>query len=270
MKQIYDIRTSERALKTLIELTGVDKCIWKKYIGHEREYRYTDDLVLDVAKSFGRIPKHYCDLEFIYFHVTTSANECSAFRKYGIFDLQKAYLCQESELRSFLDEHGVEINLNEKMLIYRGKQHDISYNAGTYTRFETPEHYCGSIGRKFYYDYTSCGFLSVWENSEYGGQVNWRPEILSDIDSLLHLKLSYKWAETHMPFEIVAKIDGNGIVYDGDDNQTEEEKVANYLTKAYDMAFAEPFEHILLLKNHVQIPPSDIIEIKPLTHWQRC
>lgn len=40
-----------------------------------------------------------------------------------------------------------------------------------------------------------------------------------------------------------------------------------YLTIAYDIAFGEPFEHIILMKNGVQISPDRIIEIKPLTYW---
>ena len=41
-----------------------------------------------------------------------------------------------------------------------------------------------------------------------------------------------------------------------------------FLTMAYDTAFGEPFEHVLLMKNGVQIPPTDIIEIKPLSFWR--
>lgn len=44
-----------------------------------------------------------------------------------------------------------------------------------------------------FYDYTACGFLSVWERSPYGGQVHCRPEILWDIDNLLRLDLSGEW-----------------------------------------------------------------------------
>jgi len=44
----YDIRSSANARKTLVGLSGVDISTWEKYVGHEREYRYTDDLVEDV------------------------------------------------------------------------------------------------------------------------------------------------------------------------------------------------------------------------------
>lgn len=264
---IYDIRTSETAFQTLVNLSGVEASKWSRYVGHEREYEYTDLLVEEVIKSYGHLPRRYTDFEFVYFHITTSANECRAIRKYGILDLQKAYKCPESELRIFLDDHDIFIDTDKCTLSHQGKVFDISYHSGKRTREDTLERYCWAIGRKFYYDYTTCGFLSVWEHSAYGGLVHCRPEILMDIDNLLALNLSQEWMFSHSPYEIVVKVDGNKIIYDGDDEKSDEEKVLDYLTRAYDTAFGNPFEHILLLKNGIQIAPSDIIEIKPLTHW---
>ena len=199
---------------------------------------------------------------------TTSANECEAIKKYGILDLKQAYLCVESELRVFLDRHGIIINIEGALLTYKGKAFDISYNAGNCPRTDTQEYLCWSIGRKFYYDFTTCGFLSVWERSPYGGQVHCRPEILWDIDNLLGLKLSEEWEQSHFLYEIVAQVNGFDIVFDGDDDQSDKDKVLMYLTMAYDTAFGEPFENILLMKNGIQISPDRIIEIKPLTCWR--
>ena len=66
-----------------------------------KENIYTDDLVEDVINTYGQIPKNYSD--FVYFHVTTSANDCASIKKYGILDLKQAYLCKEAEIRIFLD-----------------------------------------------------------------------------------------------------------------------------------------------------------------------
>lgn len=49
--------------------------------------------------------------------------------------------------------------------------------------------------------------------------------------------------------------------------QDSNEKILNYLTKAYTTAFGAPSEVIVLLKNHIQIPPSKILAIKPLSCW---
>ena len=59
------------------------------------------------------------------------------------------------------------------------------------------------------------------------------------------------------------------IIYDGDDGRNDTEKVIYYLTKAYDTAFGTPREEILLIKNDLQIPPQNIIDISPFVHWQR-
>lgn len=268
MSMIYDIRSTEYAQQTLSILTGVSLSIWQKYLGHECDYTYTEDLVADVIERYGHCPISYRDFDFIYFHITTSANECCSIQRHGLLDLKQAYSRQDSELRIFLENHGIHINLDEQILVYGDQTFDIAYHSGERPMRNGIEQYCWAIGRKFYYDFTSCGFLSVWERSPYGGQVHCRPEIIGDIERLLNLPLSRKWTQTHNPFEVVAKVNGDKIVYDGDDEQDERDKVLNYLTKAYLTAFAEPSEEILLLKNNVQIPPEDIIEIRPLSHWR--
>ena len=265
---IFDIRTIESARQTLTSLTQVPIGIWEENICREKEYRYVDDFVESMASTYGVIPDSYKKFEFIYFHVTTSANQCLSIRKHGIMDLRKAYLCKDSELRKFLDANGVYINIDKEMLTYKNSEFDISYYPYA-PRTNTKNRSCWAIGRKFYYDFTTCGFLSVWESSPYGGQVHWRPEILMDIDNLLNLNLSNKWASMHIPYEVTAMVSGEKIVYDGDDEQSEKEKVICYLTKAYLTAFGETSEEVLLLKNNIQIPANDIIEIKPLTHWSK-
>lgn len=264
----YDIRTTEYAQQTLTNLTGVPISVWERYFGHEHKYKYTDYLVSDVINSHGFLPRSYRDFEFVYFHVTTSANRCASFWKHGILDLRQSYLCHDSELRAFLEKHDIHINIDDSILIHRGHEFDITY--GDCPRQDREAYKRWSIGRKFYYDYTTCGFLSVWERSSYGGQVHHRPEILMNIDDLLGLNLSREWISTHDPYEIVAKVSGEKIVYDSDDDQSDEDKVLNYLTKAYWTAFGEPSENILLIKNNVQIPPADVLEIKPLGYWKDC
>lgn len=262
---VYDIRTTENAKQTLVNLTSVPLSVWESYAGREHEYKYTDDLVLDVIKKHGHLPKDFRAFQFVFFHITTSANKCASFFKHGILDLNKSYLCADSELRCFLENHGINIDLDARMLMYMGKKYDITF--GRCPREDTKAYYCWSVGRKFYYDYTACGFLSIWERSPYGGLVHRRPEILSDIDNLLELNLSDRWETTHTPYEVVAKVSGDRIVYDGDDELSDTDKVIGYLTNAYCTAFGAPSEKVLLLKNGIQIPPTDILEVKPLEYW---
>lgn len=99
--------------------------------------------------------------------------------------------------------------------------------------------------------------------------VHWRPEILYNIDELLGLRLSYKWAETHISYAVVARVGGDKIVYDGEENKSDKDKVIDYLTRAYKTAYYEPDEQILLLQNNIEIPPSDIIKISEFKCWNR-
>lgn len=263
---VYDIRTSENALSTLVNLTGVDSSIWEENLHRRSQFRFDDDLVEDVISRYGHFPTAYENWSFVYFHVTTSANRCVSFKKHGILDLRNSYLCKDSEFREFLDSKGIEIDIESRILSYGKHVFDITYGECP-SRMNKTDHACWSVGRKFYYDYTTCGFLSVWNRSPYGGNVHCRPEILSDIDNLLGTNLSREWEVTHKPYEIVAIVPGTAIVYDSDDLQSDNEKILNYLTKAYTTAFGAPSEVIVLLKNHIQIPPSKILAIKPLSCW---
>lgn len=262
----YDIRTPEYAMETLERLTGVPERIWEQCFVDEKKYQYPEDFVEAVVRNYGNMPQTYTDFEFIFFHITTSSKGCEAIRKDGILDLQNAYKNMDSELGVFLEERGIIIDIERQLLLYGGREYDISY--GKRPRQGTEEYNCWSIGYKFYYDYTVCGFLSVEERSPYGGRVHLRPEILLDIDNLLELGLSYEWEQEHEAYEVVARVSGDKIIYSGYDEQTDEEKVINYLTMAYMTAFYGTREREVLLKNGVQISPDKVMEIRPLSHWK--
>ena len=97
--------------------------------------------------------------------------------------------------------------------------------------------------------------------------VHKRPEILEDIDRLLGTSLSKEWKSTHVPYEIVAKVKGKNIVYEGYEEDDLYRRTINYITKAYWSAFHSIDEEILLMKNNICIPPEDIIEIKRFDTW---
>lgn len=265
---IFDIHTKQAAQQTLFRLTGISSEIWERDLHHECDFMLQDDFVEDMISKYGnrRLPSSYMDMTFVFFHVTTSADGCAAIIQNGLLDLNYAYKCKESELRRFLDSHDINIDLESAILYYQGHEYNIYY--GMCPRNHRSEEYkCWSVGRKFYYDYTICGFLSAREHHPYGGQVQRRPEILWDIDELLKTRLSDEWEQTHRPYEIVAKVCGENICYPYDDNVPERDKVMAYVVMAYNEAFYESGENILLLKNEVHIPPADILEINPLSIW---
>lgn len=261
--RLYDIRDSNSALHTLEELTGVERSIWKNGPQHQAEFEYDEKLVESIIESHGHFPDDYETWTFVFSHITTSAEDCESIRKEGILDLKRAYSCPDSELRRFLTEKGVLISLSEHALSYQKKLYDISYgrcppasSGKAYARW--------SIGRKFFYDFTVCGFLSVKDYNAYLGYVHRRPEILSNIDDLLGLNLSREWELNHSPYEIVAEISGTDILCEND-TLCPKDKTLNYLLKAYHGAVNPPSEEIILLKNDIQVPPEQIKIINPLT-----
>ena len=264
---IYDIRTTELARQTLVNITGVPLAVWEENIIHEDNFRYIDDYMADMINTYGHLPKSYTEFEFIYSHITSSANGCLSYRNNGILDLRQSYLCAESELRQFLNQHNIYIDLENCILRFYEKEYDISHYPNR-PRTRCIESKCWAVGRKFYYDFTTCGFLSVSYNHPYGGMVHHRPEVLYDIDNLLGLNLSEIWHLTHDSYEVVAKVNGNQIIYDGEDYYSDKEKVLDFLVRAYNTAFGMPTEQVLLIKNNVQIPPENILEVKPLEFWK--
>lgn len=89
------------------------------------------------------------------------------------------------------------------------------------------------------------------ERSPCDGQVHCRREILIDMDNFLGLSLSQEWMSMHDFYEIVGKVSDEKVVYDVDGNQSDKDKVLNYLTKAYFTAFSElipPLDILLIIK----------------------
>ena len=118
-RMIYDIRTEQAAAYTLNRLTGISDSLWRQNAYRERDFECIDYYVDAMINDYGtkQLPQSYMDMEYIYFHVTTSGNECRSIQKYGILDLKNAYECRESELRMFLDENDVFIDLDRAVEI---------------------------------------------------------------------------------------------------------------------------------------------------------
>ncbi len=268
---IFNITTQKAAQRTLRELTGISEETWKLHIHKEENYAYSDDFVKDMLREFATrdLPRSYTDMDFVFFHITTSGNGCASIRKNGLTDLQKTYQNGNSELRAFLDEHGVLIDLFKKKLTYEGGIFKISFenDLTDYDDYDSEEYQCWSIGRKFFYDYTVCGFLSIRDDFAYDEQMyNKRPEILMDIDNLLGTQLVSEWERTHLAYKVIAKVSGRDICYAYEDEQSEEEKIMAYIAMAYDVAFKNGAENIVLIKNGVQIPAQNIQGIERYIH----
>lgn len=80
---IFDIHTKEAAQGTLQELTGIAPEKWKSYLHEEDRYTCQDDFVQNMLQKFctRSLPQSYTDMEFVFFHITTSKNACESIKK---------------------------------------------------------------------------------------------------------------------------------------------------------------------------------------------
>lgn len=268
-KMLYDIRTSEKAAATLEILTGVNREIWlaEQYKNQNRiDYTYADDDVKNIITKHGGNYPDINELEMVVTHITTSSEKCSHIRQQGIVDLVKAYEFPNNELRQFLERHEIDIDIEECCLTYKKRTYDISY--GKCPQYYDNEAYAAwSIGRKFYYDFTVCGFLSISKNDVYGGWVHCRPEILSDIDALLGTRLSDEWEASKESYAIVFKVPVSDTIYNGWDSDTEFERVKSYLYDAYICICIGPNTKEILCKNGIEILPNQILECYRFQDW---
>lgn len=258
---IYDIRNSELAIETLINLTNVSKNVW---INSSRDVKKTDcTQIVECLINEYRIKELNCDdIDFIFSHITTSNNGCESIKKYGLLDLRESYFLKDSELRKMLDSNGIEIDIENKLLKYKNNTFDINFEKDC-SSTDIVEKLAWKIGYKFYFDYNICGFLTL-ENSAYPGNIHKRPEILLNIDQLLDLQLSKKWTSETIAYEVVTKVGGDLIDNDGNNNS----RWISYLCKAYDIAFCGQTENIILLKRGVKIPKENVLEIKKFSKWK--
>ena len=199
------------------------------------------------------------DLNFVFSHITTSGNGCELISRHGLMDLRKAYSCEDSEVRRFLESHDVSIDIDERILRYKDKSHDISFErCGRTPSHGTMEYMAWSVGRKIHFDFTVCGFLSIDRRSPYGGNVHLAPEILQDIGNLLKTHLAEDWVQKTRAYEVVARAKGVDIVIDAEGS--DRDQMIAYILNAYHEACGYGLENILLLKDGIQIPTGDIID----------
>ena len=267
---LFDIRNKDKAAKTLERLTGVNETYWSfERMKNSGRYDYTnadEDIERIISKYGGHFP-NIVDIELVVTHLTTSNNHCKEILDKGIIDLRKAYANKRSELRYFLEQHGIEIFVDDCCLKYDGLNYDISY--GKCPRdSESIEYAAWSVGRRIYYDFTVCGFLSMNSKRPYGGMVHRRPEILSDIDGLLCTNLQAEWFQTHKSYEVIFKIPVLETVYDGWDTDDEDEMVMKYLLDAYMCISTEPDTKEIICKNGIEILPAQIIECNRFRMWK--
>lgn len=265
---LFNIHTEKEAQDTLKRLTSIPFSVWKGESAHFNEYMYCDDFLEATIKKYGTSLPRFDDIDFVISHITTSANACREIKENGLIDLGSVYKSPDSELRMFIERHGIEIRLDCNCLKYGNRYFDISFDnlPGLSDTEDTETYKAWLIGRRFNYDFCVNGFLQIDPKSIYPGYVHKRPEILQNIDDLLHLNLSKEWAQSHSTYEVIAKVSGRNLVCDSE-QPTSDGKVIYYLCQAYNAAYGDRSTIVAILKNNIQIPARDILQINPFPFW---
>lgn len=134
------------------------------------------------------------DIELVSLHSTTSIDNCQSIKEKGIINLQDA-VSQETPLKTYLENKDIQINIEEKYLLFKGEKLDISKKNEGFGLSDEDE-YRNRIIHKFYGDFQVNGFLCHENVLTYGGYTKDRPEILFDLANFLKdEKIELDWVK---------------------------------------------------------------------------
>lgn len=104
-------------------------------------------------------------------HYTSNNDENQSIKEFGLRDLQFA-LSHNTPLNNFLNDFGIEFNIDNKSMTINGKEYNIEYVDYSADNPVT------DIARKIYYDNQVSCFFNIEDINDYLGCVHLRPEIL--------------------------------------------------------------------------------------------
>jgi hypothetical protein len=259
---IYDITSKEKALETLETLTGFKKEYWGHF-SYECQVFGKDayEAMNNIISRFNvNVDFDLLDITFACLHITTSNNGCRDIIKYGLMDLKSTYCKEDTELRSFLDKHNIYIDLEHETIKINGINESIHYYSPLPFNLNDRDSALWAIGRKFYYDFCICGFLSIESKNPYGGYVHYRPEIIMNISQVCSMDLERIWKDVHESYLVKFLSPYKNMVNVFSENDSEERIRESLLFKAFWNTLYEN-EEVILLKNNILVPPEDIINV---------
>ncbi|WP_249598948.1 hypothetical protein [Peribacillus frigoritolerans] len=134
------------------------------------------------------------DIELVSLHSTTSIDNCKSIKEKGIINLQDT-VSQETPLKAYLENKDIQINIDEKYILFKGNKLDISKKTEGFCLRDEDE-YKNRVIHKFYDDFQINGFLSRENVLTYGGYTKDRPEILFDLATFLKdEKIELDWVK---------------------------------------------------------------------------
>ncbi|NBI05752.1 hypothetical protein [Senegalia massiliensis] len=191
----FDLRNVEGTKKFLHDWVGVDEISIISYIIDNSEDIDIDDFCERYNISLDDL--EIDNITYVASHVTTCLDGLETIKKYGIMDLTSV-LSYPTPLNIFLQNHGIEFDIDKRIMKVGNKSYDVSYNTNSNKSFldrRSLEGRLNSIGHKLYYDNQLSAFLTMEGDKEYGGNVHLRPEFLLNVSSICKLNLENEWAK---------------------------------------------------------------------------
>lgn len=190
-KWLYDITDSEKALESISKLINISECdIYLFLLKNSTKYLDCEELYCEMIKKF-HIDFEKIDLDIIEIksiHITTGCDDGKSILDNGLLNLREA-IKRDTPMRRFLNNKGIEIDIENKMIRYKGKELLIEDNSKK--SWEENDF----VYHKLYEDYLINGFHCDEAPIKYGGNVAYRPEFISSLGKFVkNENIQYDWA----------------------------------------------------------------------------
>ncbi|MFB6497285.1 hypothetical protein [Bacillus haynesii] len=175
---IFDMTDYNSNIKSLVEFLDLTKKEISDFI-----FKNTD--VIDFLEAFNIKDEQLLEknMELVSLHSTTSIDNCQSIKEKGIINLQDV-ISQETPLKNYIEKKNIQINIDEKYILFKGNKFDISKETDGFCLSDEDE-FKNRVIHKFYNDFQINGFLSHENVLTYGGNTRYRPEILFDLAKFL-------------------------------------------------------------------------------------
>ena len=195
------------------------------------------------------------DINFVLYHVTTSAEDCNGIKIDGLHDLVWSYK-HDTELRKFLYKYNIDIDIDNRKIVVNGDEYGMQNDIKQ----------AGGVGYKFFDDPYVCGCFQLNKSDPYGGLVHIRPEIIYNINQIMKgNNLEFAWMETHKPYIVKFTVPYRKMMIAL--NMSMRDKKEPILQTMFNYAFNTVFyndfssDYIGILNRPEYVPAEEIISI---------
>ncbi|MGG6362655.1 hypothetical protein ACQ5SI_26270 [Peribacillus frigoritolerans] len=180
---VYDLTTLEGTMKGLAEYLNVDENTVEAYT-ESCDGEYSVDEFLEFINVTEQELLN-CELSLVTLHVTTNNDKCNSIKEYGLLNLQES-ITLDTPLSRYLKQKNILIDIENKMIHYKGKSFDISEKFTKFNSFDDEKKQnLTMLIYKLYEDYQINSFFGSDNVLDYGGYCNARPEFLFNLAEFL-------------------------------------------------------------------------------------